>query len=124
MSGAQPRPILVVDDDEIILSSVEFILVEEGFRVTVAMNGEEALERAATDPPCLVLLDMKMPVMDGWAFAPAYRRLPVPHAPIVVMTAAHDSRRRAAEIAAEGYIAKPFDLDSLVAVVRQHAKLA
>ena len=124
MSGARPRPILVVDDDETILSSVEFILLDEGYSVSVAANGREALERAADDPPCLVLLDMRMPVMDGWAFASAYRSQPGPHAPIVVMTAAHDSRSRAAEIGADGYVAKPFDVDSLLAAVHQYAESA
>jgi CheY-like chemotaxis protein len=89
VNGAYRRPILVVDDDEVIVHSIEFLLVEEGYPVVVAFNGREALARAEAR---LILLDMKMPVMDGWAFAAAYRGLPGPHAPIVVMTAAHDSR--------------------------------
>jgi CheY-like chemotaxis protein len=60
---------------------------------------------------------MKMPVVDGWGFARAYRAQPGPHAPIVVFTAAVDARRRAAEIGAEGYLAKPFNLDDLRALV-------
>jgi CheY-like chemotaxis protein len=114
-------PILVVDDDEVILSTVEFILADEGYPVAVAMNGEEALERVEEDPPRLILLDMKMPVMDGWGFAARYRQRLGPHAPIVVMTAAHDSRGRAAEIGADGYISKPFDVENLLAIVRRLA---
>ncbi len=121
MTIGQHHPILVVDDDDVILSSIEFILADEGYRVVVAMNGKEALERAAGDPPCLILLDMKMPILDGWGFAEAYRQQPGPHAPIIVMTAAHDSRSRAAEIGADGYISKPFDVDRLVALVHRHA---
>ena len=105
----------------VILSTVEFILADEGYPVAVAMNGEEALERVEQDPPRLILLDLKMPVMDGWGFAAHYRQRPGPHAPIVVMTAAHDSRGRAAEIGADGYISKPFDGENLLAIVRRLA---
>jgi CheY-like chemotaxis protein len=112
---------LLVDDDESILSTVELLLTEEGYPVVVAANGKEALQHVAAQRPCLILLDMKMPVMDGWAFAMAYRDLPGPHAPIVVMTAAHDARQRAAEIAADDVISKPFDVNRLLDVVRKYA---
>lgn len=115
--GPGRRPILVVEDDEVILSTIEFLLTEEGYAVTLASNGKEALERVVQHPPCLILLDMKMPVMDGWDFAAAYQQLPGPHAPILVMTAAKDSRSRAAEVAAAGYISKPFDIDQLLELV-------
>lgn len=120
MSG-QRLPILLVDDDESILSTVRLLLTEEGYPVVVAANGKEALQHIATQKPSLILLDMKMPVMDGWAFAMAYREFPGPHAPIVVMTAAHDARQRAAEIAADDVIAKPFDVNRLLDVVRKYA---
>jgi two-component system, chemotaxis family, chemotaxis protein CheY len=114
------QPILVVDDDEAILHSVEVILVDDGYPVVLAANGQEALALLEDHRPRLVLLDMKMPVMDGWAFAAAYRGQPGPHAPIIVMTAGRDSGQRAAEIAAEGYIAKPFDIDDLIGLVRRY----
>ena len=115
------RPILVVEDDEAILRSIEQILSDEGYMVAAAPNGKEALELVKRAQPRLILLDMKMPVMDGWAFAAAYREHCGPHAPIIVLTAAHDSGARAAEIAAAGYIAKPFDLDKLLDLVRRYA---
>jgi len=114
------QPILVVDDDEAILHSVEVILVDDGYPVVLASNGQEALALLEDHRPRLVLLDMKMPVMDGWAFAAAYRGRPGPLAPIIVMTAGRDSGQRAAEIAAEGYIAKPFDIDDLIGLVRRY----
>lgn len=120
--GAERRPVLVVEDDEVILSTIEYILLEEGYAVILAANGKEALEQTQANPPCLILLDMKMPVMDGWAFAAAYREQPGPHAPILVMTAAQDSRSRAAEVAADGFIAKPFDVDHLIDLVRRFAR--
>jgi two-component system, chemotaxis family, chemotaxis protein CheY len=115
------RPILVVDDDDVIAMTVAALLSEEGYAVVTAANGEEALERVARERPCLILLDMKMPVMDGWSFAAAYRRLPGPHAPILMMTAARDAHSRAAEIFADGYVDKPFDIDDLLARVAAHA---
>lgn len=121
VSSARELPILLVDDDESILTTIELLLAEEGYAVAVAANGRDALQRIAAQRPCLILLDMKMPVMDGWAFAAAYRELPGPHAPIVVMTAAHDSHQRAAEICADGVIAKPFDVNHLLDLVRKYA---
>jgi two-component system, chemotaxis family, chemotaxis protein CheY len=120
VSGAHHQPILVVDDDEAILHSVEIILADDGFPVVLASNGQEALALLEAHHPRLVLLDMKMPVMDGWTFAAAYRGRPGPHAPIIVMTAGRDSARRAAEISAEAFIAKPFDIDDLIGLVRQY----
>ncbi|HEY7983272.1 MAG TPA: response regulator [Ktedonobacterales bacterium] len=115
------RPILVVDDEEVILTTVESLLREEGYSVVTAANGQEALERIARERPCLILLDMRMPVMDGWAFAAAYRRTPTPHAPIVMMSAARDPHSRAADIFADGYVDKPFDIEDLLAQVAEHA---
>lgn len=120
MTSGQRLPILLVDDDESILSTVRLLLTEEGYPVVVAANGKEALQHIATQKPSLILLDMKMPIMDGWAFAMAYRDFPGPHAPIVVMTAAHDARQRAAEIAADDVIAKPFDVNRLLDIVRKY----
>ncbi len=121
MTSGQRLPILLVDDDESILSTVRLLLAEEGYPAVVAANGREALQHIATQKPSLILLDMKMPVMDGWAFAMGYRDFRGPHAPIVVMPAAHDARQRAAEIAADDVIAKPFDVNRLLDVVRKYA---
>jgi len=120
MTALEQQPILVVDDDDTIAMTLESFLVEEGYKVMVAHNGKEALERAEELPPAVILLDMKMPIMDGWAFANAYRQQDGPHAPIIVMTAAHDSRQRASEIAADGFIPKPFDLDDLLALIHRY----
>ena len=70
--------------------------------------------------PRLILLDMRMPVMDGWSFAAAYQALPGHHAPICVMTAAPDAAAHAAEIGAAAVLSKPFELDTLLATVAQY----
>ncbi len=121
MEREDGKLILVVDDDEIILSTVEFLLLDEGYSVLLASNGQEALACVEQQSPSLILLDMKMPIMDGWAFVAAYRSQPGPHAPIVVMTAAHEPADRASAVAAESYIAKPFDIDQLLTLVRTYA---
>lgn len=120
MEPMRSRPVLVVDDDESIAEVIQTFLTEEGYAIEVAHNGREALSRLQGPLPWVILLDMRMPVMDGWAFASTYRERTGPHAPIVVMTAAQDSRQRANEIAADGFIAKPFDLDDLLALVRRY----
>jgi CheY-like chemotaxis protein len=120
-AAVAPRPVLVVEDDEAIRTCVSAILSEEGYRVVTAADGETALRLAGHAPPQVILLDMQLPVMDGWEFARAYRETPGPHAPILTVTAAPDAAKRAAQIGADGYVPKPFDLDSLLATVRQHA---
>ena len=80
-------PILVVDDDPTILATVSEALDFEGFRVMTATNGAEALELVDRNWPSLVLLDMRMPVLDGWGFMRAVRERGL-NLTVVVMTAA------------------------------------
>ena len=111
--------ILVVDDDQDLLDLVQFMLEAKGYEVTTALDGRAALDAVAIREPDLILLDLKMPVMDGGAFAAAFRSR---HgkAPIVVVTAADDARKRAAEIAAADWLAKPFETDDLLAAVERN----
>ena len=112
------RPILIVDDDPAILQTVTDILQFEGYPVTTARNGAEALKAVEQREPSLVLLDMRMPVMDGWGFAERLKERGI-RLPIVVMTAAQDARRWAEEIGADGYLAKPFQLPDLLDAVER-----
>jgi len=116
------QQILIVDDDQEIREMVEFALGEEGYDVLTADHGGSALELLRGRKPSLILLDMRMPVMDGWMFASAYRRRPAPHSPIVVMTAAIDAVQWSREVAAVGCIPKPFELSRLYDAVRLHAR--
>jgi len=109
--------VLVVDDDESIRDFVEMALADDGYEVVTAADGAAALALVGPTRPDVILLDMRMPVMDGWAFAAAYRDLPAPRAAVVVMTAARDAGERARQIAADAYLAKPFDLDDLLTCV-------
>ena len=110
------RPILIVDDDPAILATVSEALDMEGFSVTTATNGQEALVEIDRNPPSMVLLDMRMPVLDGWGFMSAIRERGITLT-VVVMTAAADARRWAREIGAQGVLAKPFELDELVGAI-------
>lgn len=112
------KPILVVDDDPSIRTTVYEILDLEGYAVETAANGAEALQALERVQPSLVLLDMRMPVLDGWGFAQALQDRGI-HLPILVMTAAQNARNWAAEIGADGYVAKPFELLDLLAAVER-----
>jgi CheY-like chemotaxis protein len=112
------RNILVIDDDPAILATVADILGDEGYLVRTAANGAEGLAAVEQSLPALVLLDMRMPVLDGWSFVRTLRERGV-NLPIVVMTAAQDVRRWAQEVGAVDYLAKPFDLPELLAVVER-----
>src|SRR5581483_953438 len=118
MSGA--RRLLVVEDDDSIRQMMEMVLESEGYQVTTATNGAMALAALSRERPALILLDMKMPGVDGWEFARRYAELPAPKPPVIVITAAQDASRRAAEIGAQGYLAKPFSIDLLLQVVEAH----
>jgi two-component system chemotaxis response regulator CheY len=121
---SMPARVLVVDDDESILDFVREALEDEGFEAVTATDGAEALDLADRQPPDLILLDMRMPIMDGWEFARIYAERPGPHAPVIVMTAARDAADIATEIHAQGYLAKPFTLDDLLSLVEQYRRPA
>jgi CheY-like chemotaxis protein len=114
------RRVLVVDDQASIRAVVHSLLTEEGYTVLQAEHGAAALRVVQRDPPCLVLLDVRMPVMDGRDFVAAYRRTPPPHAVLVLLSAERDSRRLALELGAAAVLAKPFDLQRLLDVVEQN----
>ncbi len=111
--------VLVIDDDEGIREMLEMALSDEGYLVESAPHGAAGLEVLNRWRPDIILLDMRMPIMDGWEFARLYRDQPGPHAPIVVVTAARDAGNRAEQIQADGYLAKPFSLDELLDVVER-----
>jgi CheY-like chemotaxis protein len=112
--------ILIAEDDAPSRTMLATVLAHEGHTVAAAANGLAALDLAAAWPPDLILVDMKMPVMDGQEFVRRYRELPPPHAPIVVLTAT-DAAQQAVEIDAAGFLSKPFDVGKLVELVERYA---
>lgn len=119
-----PKYVLVVEDDPDLRVFVQEVLEEAGYRVLAAGDGQDALEQASAQAPDLILLDMRMPRMDGWEFARAFRARHIRRVPIIVFTAATDAAQRAAQIQADGYLPKPFELADLLAIVEQHVSSA
>lgn len=117
-STSRERPlVLVVDDENDVRELVSLTLSERGLDVMEAREGAEALARIETNMPDLILLDMRMPGMDGWAFVREFRNRFGRKVPITVMTAEEDSKLRAAQVGADSYVGKPLDLDRLFEVV-------
>lgn len=107
--------ILVVDDDSAIRTMITTGLQEQGFVVSSAANGAEALTEVATDQPDLILLDLEMPVMDGWSF---FRRLRSTgdRTPVIIVSAS-GARRAQRELHAEAALSKPFEFPDLLSRV-------
>jgi two-component system chemotaxis response regulator CheY len=120
--------ILVVEDDDAIRGLVSEVLRDDGYDVREATNGVEALDRLREERPDLIVLDLMMPVMDGWAFVEECRRKPCcDDVPIVVTSASHDLPRTAERLRTFGVrtcLAKPFDVDGLLALVERYVPLA
>lgn len=118
---SEPKRILVVDDDELIRGFIEAALTDNGYEVVEAPDGAQALTLLMSLQPDLILLDMRMPVMNGWDFAVAYHQRPGKHVPIVVLTAATDAEAYATQINAQAYLSKPFGINQLFRCVAQLA---
>jgi CheY-like chemotaxis protein len=116
MTVGTPPLVLVVDDDPDILEAICEILAMEGYRVAQARHGAEALARVAAERPDLILLDLMMPVMDGVAFAEALRTRHPGGIPTLVISA-DANPERAGGLQARAFLAKPFDLETLLAQV-------
>lgn len=115
------RRILVVDDDADIRGTVAEALEEEGFAVAKAENGAAALKMLlAGARPDIILLDMMMPEMDGWAFRAEQQRHPeIAAIPVIVFTAYGVPHETAAQIGAQGFLKKPLRLDELLATINR-----
>lgn len=115
--GSQPARILIADDDRVIQGVLKFFLTQAGFVVTAANNGEQALEMAKSDAPDLLVLDGRMPKLDGfevlkrWALIPGLKKVPV-----IMLTSETDESKMAGALGdgAVAYLTKPFSPDDLV----------
>jgi CheY-like chemotaxis protein len=111
------KDVLVVDDDDAIRDAIRGVLTDEGYSVTTAPNGQEALGclRQSDRPPGLILLDLMMPVMDGWQFLDRLSAEPeLQQVPVVVLSANTAGKPRDDVLL---YLRKPLDLDRLVETV-------
>ncbi len=120
-SAAPSKLILIVEDDPDVAMSMGDVLESEGYRIAIAGNGSEAIDELKKGTrPDLILLDMMMPVMDGWKFREEQRRLPeVDAIPVVTVTADGDARGKAASVQAAAHLSKPVTIDGLLDVVER-----
>jgi CheY-like chemotaxis protein len=113
-------PVLIVEDDVELRDMMAQLLTLEGFVATAVANGREALEYLRKgDRPDIILLDLMMPVMDGWEFRRKQQSDPtLATVPVVVLSAL--DHRRAAEVDAVAFLKKPLDFDRLLELVRRY----
>ena len=112
MSG---KRVLVVDDDQDIRELLVSVLEDDGYQAESAQNGREALDVLERWKADVVVLDLMMPIMDGWTFADRmHEKWDIP---IVVISAATDLKRHAGRVGAAGVVAKPFEIESLLPVI-------
>lgn len=115
--------ILLVEDEPAIRSLLVELLLEEGYEVRTVEDGRAGVHAARTSRPDLILMDLMLPVMDGMAATrqikgdPATREIP-----IIAISAGTNLRIHASDLPADGIVAKPFDLDSLLASITLHLR--
>jgi two-component system cell cycle response regulator DivK len=117
------KKILYIEDNLQNLYLVRFILEKHGYEVSSASDGKEGIDRAATIKPDLILLDIQLPVMDGYTVARRLRANPdLGKIPIVAVTsyAMAGDREKALDAGCSGYIEKPLNPDTFMQQVEQH----
>jgi CheY-like chemotaxis protein len=110
------KRVLVVDDEAAIRYTVEDALSEVGYHVATAEHGAQALEEVSRARPHVILLDLMMPVMDGWTFLRHCTDIPV-----VLMSASYNLRSAEPREPVKGILPKPFDLDDLIELIARVA---
>ena len=114
--------ILIVEDNFDNLTLVRLLLEREGHKVLVAFDGEEGLDLACSERPDLIVLDLDMPVMDGWELLGKAKSDPdIQNIPVVVVTAhlMPGERNRVIKAGGAGYVSKPFKVGELVGEIQR-----
>ena len=109
--------VMLIDDEPDILGFMEMALREEGYAVVATTSGRDALKAIDARRPDLILLDARMPYMDGRQFLAVLHERGDVDVPVVLMTAARMAPSAATQFGAQGFLAKPFDLDDFLACV-------
>ena len=117
--------VLVMDDDALILRLLAEVLRDEGYLVRTAPDGAEGLRVAATWQPDVVLVDLVMPVLNGWGFVERFRKMEGARACIIGMTAAQPVAGRGLDDAGlDELLLKPFNLEDVLDLVARSARAA
>jgi len=115
------RPVLVIEDDTDSRLMMQTLLRLEGYEVVGAANGREGLTATRSENPCLILLDLMMPVMDGLEFRAEQVRDPaIRNIPVVIVSARHDADATACDLGVAACVGKPIDLDELATAVAEN----
>jgi len=117
------KSVMIVEDDAEARESLAAVLTSEGYSVLLAEHGRAALEELRKSPSavCVILLDLFMPVMNGWAFRDEQIRDPeLADIPVVVITADASAAQRVGKLGVVGTMTKPVDFDRLLAVVNTY----
>jgi len=125
MDAPPQTSVLVVDDEPQVVWMLQFSLEADGFQTFAARDGRAALDELRQHRPQLVLLDIMMPVMDGWTVLQQIQELPMGERPRVVVVSARASlrdRAKAAELGADAFVAKPYNVDDLLGVLHRLEK--
>ena len=115
--------VLVADDEPALRKLLKTNMELEGYDTLEASNGAEVLEAVRRDNPDIILLDIMMPVMDGWEVLTELAANPEYSSKVILVSAkaSDDAQLQGWELGADEYITKPFDLDALLARVREVA---
>lgn len=113
--------VLIVDDDPLIVDMLVEVVHDQGHSTAIAFNGAEALAQARIQHPALIISDVMMPGMDGYALLQAVRATPdLRHTPIVLMSAAREAQRALpTDVAPDQFVVKPFNLSVIDEVLAQ-----
>jgi two-component system, OmpR family, alkaline phosphatase synthesis response regulator PhoP len=115
------RRILIADDEENIVISLEFLMKREGFEVSIAQDGEQAVEKIRAEKPDLVLLDVMMPKKSGFEVCQEVRADPALRSVRILMLTAKGRETEVAKglaLGADSYVTKPFSTKELVELIR------
>jgi len=119
-AGKPRRRVLVVDDDRDLRELLAAMLTSAGFEVLTAENGAAALSVLRTVIPDLIVLDLMMPVMNGWQFREAQSAVPdYSRIPVVCLSGHHAARHQASTLGITACVVKPFEIDELLGVVQR-----
>lgn len=122
MGNLNSNKILIVDDEPNILVPLEFLMSQQGYEVSKATNGVEALQKVEQFRPSIVILDVMMPVMDGFEVAQKIRENPdYEDLRIIFLTAKGTTADKITGYSkgGEAYLTKPFDNDELISIVNE-----
>lgn len=118
------RPVLIVDDDPAIRGWLKEMLEDELYQVVVALNGRDALNKLTdSTPPCLILLDLMMPIMNGYEFLTAQRQHPLLNdVPVIVLSAFEPPPDPVTALGIMDYLPKPVNIHRLLSLLQRHCE--